>query len=324
MPQSKRAKRVVIARLLLPAGRDPLEERFEVADGGLDSTRDEVLALVPGADGIVADPAVPIDAELLDAAGSQLRVVANYAVGFDNIDLDACRERDVTVTNTPDVLTNATAELAVALTVAAARNTSDAERRMRRGEWTGWDPADFLGIELSGATIGVVGMGRIGRRYAELMKGFGGEILYTSRTVKEDAEVKLGARKVEFDAMLAEADVISLHLPGSPENRHLIDADALAKMKDTAILVNTGRGVLVDSDALAEALEDGSIWAAGLDVYEGEPEVPERLLNAPRTVLLPHIGSATTRSRDEMARLVAANVTAVLDGEAPLTPVDLG
>lgn len=319
-----RPKRVVIARRLLPAGRDLLAERFELAEGGLASDREEVLALVPGADAIVADPAVPIDAELLDAAGPQLAVVANFAVGYDNIDLGACRERGVAVTNTPGVLTNATAELAVALTLAAARNTSEAERRMRAGEWTGWDPGDYLGIELSGATVGVVGMGRIGRRYAELMHGFGGEILYTSRTVKEEAEVKLGARKVELDTLLAEADVISLHLPGSPENRHLIDREALAAMKDTAILVNTGRGVLVDSDALAEALEDGSIWAAGLDVYEGEPEVPERLLKAPRTVLLPHIGSATTKSRDDMARLVAANVTAVLEGEPPVSPVEPG
>jgi len=319
-----RPNRVVIARLLLPAGRDLLDERFEVTEGGLGSSREEVLALVSGADAIVTDPAVPVDDELLDAAGPQLKVVANFAVGFDNIDLEACREREVTVTNTPDALTNATAELAVALTMAAARNTSEAERSMRRGEWTGWDPAAYLGIELSGATIGVVGMGRIGRRYAELMQGFGGEILYTSRSVKEEAEVKLGARKVELDRLLAEADVISLHLPGTPENRHLIDADALAAMKETAILVNTGRGVLVDSDALAEALETGSIWAAGLDVYEGEPDVPERLLKAPRTALLPHIGSATTKSRDEMARLVAANVAAVLDDEPPLTPVDLG
>ena len=319
-----RPNRVVIARLLLPAGRNLLDERFEVTEGGLGSSREEVLALVSGADAIVTDPAVPVDDELLDAAGPQLKVVANFAVGFDNIDLEACREREVTVTNTPDALTNATAELAVALTMAAARNTSEAERSMRRGEWTGWDPAAYLGIELSGATIGVVGMGRIGRRYAELMQGFGGEILYTSRSVKEEAEVKLGARKVELDRLLAEADVISLHLPGTPENRHLIDADALAAMKETAILVNTGRGVLVDSDALAEALETGSIWAAGLDVYEGEPDVPERLLKAPRTALLPHIGSATTKSRDEMARLVAANVTAVLAGEPPVTPVDLG
>lgn len=314
-------KRVAVARLLLPAGRDLLDEKFDVIDGGLASTRDGVLGLVQGVSAIVADPAVPIDAELLDAAGDQLEVVANYAVGFDNIDLEACRERGVMVTNTPDVLTNATAELAVGLTIAAARNTSDAERRMRAGEWTGWDPSDYLGFELSGATIGVVGMGRIGQRYAELMQGFAGEFLYVSRRPKDLMEVKLGARKVELDVLLAESDVVSLHLPATPENHHIINAGSLATMKPTAVLVNTGRGGLVDSDALAAALEAGEIGAAGLDVYEGEPALPESLLKAPRTALLPHIGSATHRARDEMARLVARNVIAVLSGEAPVTPI---
>jgi glyoxylate reductase len=316
-------KRVVVARLLLPAGRDLLEEKFDLVDGGLAATRDEVLALVPGADALVADPSVPVDEQLLEAAGDQLAVVANYAVGFDNIDLAACHEHGVIVTNTPEVLTNATAELAVTLTLSAARNTSDAERRLRRGEWTGWDPADFIGFELSGATIGVAGMGRIGQRYAELMSGFGGEILYTSREVKEGVEVKLGARKVEFEKLLEASDVVSLHLPSLPATRHIIDAVALARMKSSAVLVNTGRGSLVDSEALAEALESGTIGAAGLDVYENEPEVPRRLLEAPRTALTPHIGSATDRARDEMARLVALNVLAVLEGSAPPNPVSL-
>ncbi|MDQ2700710.1 MAG: D-glycerate dehydrogenase [Actinomycetota bacterium] len=314
-------QKVFIARLLLPAGRNLLEERFTVTQAGLDSTREEVLGGVAGADALVADPAVPVDEELLEAAGEQLTVVSNYAVGFDNIDLEACARHGVTVTNTPDVLTNATAELAVGLTIAAARNTSDAERRMRAGEWKGWDPADFLGLELSGATIGVIGLGRIGHRYAELMYGFGGEILYTSRQVKDDAEVKLGARKVELDRLLAEADVISLHLPAAPDTGNLIDAAAISLMKPTAVLVNTGRGSLVDSDALAEALEQGRIGAAGLDVYDGEPVVPDRLLKAPRTALTPHIGSATTKARDAMARMVADNVIAALDGEAPPNPV---
>jgi glyoxylate reductase len=314
-------KRVVVARVLLPAGRDLLSEQFEVVDGGLESSREDVLALAPGAHAIVADPAVVIDAELLDAAGPGLEVVANFAVGYDNVDLDACRERGITVTNTPDVLTNATAELAVALTLAAARDTSEAERSLRRGEWTGWDPSSYLGFELSGATVGVVGMGRIGRRYAELMSGFGGDILYTSRTVKEEAEVKLGARKVELEQLLSDSDVVSLHLPAAPGTGKVIDASALALMKPTAVLVNTGRGSLVDSDALASALENGEIGAAGLDVYDGEPEVPKRLLDAPRIALTPHIGSATGTARDAMARMVAANVIAVLGGEDPPSPV---
>lgn len=313
--------RVIVARQLRPAGCEVLEERFDLVSGGLDSSREDVLRLVKGADAIVADPTVPVDEELLKAAGNGLRVVANFAVGFDNIDLEACRAAGVVVTNTPDVLTNATAELAAGLTLAAARNTSDAERRMRAGEWKGWDPSDFLGFELTGATIGVVGMGRIGQRYAELMRGFDTEFLYVSRQPKELVEVKLGARRVDLDVLLSEADVVSLHLPARPETRHLIEASALAKMKDTAIIVNTGRGSLIDSEALADALENGTIGAAGLDVYENEPDVPQRLLEAPRTALTPHIGSATVRARDEMAKLVAANVTAVLEGEEPLTPV---
>lgn len=314
-------KRVTIARHLLPAGGDLLAEKYDTVSGGLSSGRDDVLRMVEGTDAIVADPTVVVDEALLRAAGPGLRIVANFAVGFDNIDLDACRAAGVVVTNTPDVLTNATAELAVGLTLAAARRTSEAERRMRAGEWKGWDPSDYLGLELSGATIGIVGMGRIGQRYGELMQGFGGEFLYVSREPKELAEVRLGARRVELDALLEESDVISLHLPATAETRHLIDSNALARMKSTAVLVNTGRGAVIDSDALADALEAGTIGAAGLDVYENEPAVPERLLEAPRTALTPHIGSATVTARDDMARLVAANVIAVLEGEQPLTPV---
>ena len=216
-------KSVVIARVLLPAGRELLEAKFDLVDGGLDSDREALLEMVPGAAAIVADPTVPIDGEVLDAAGDQLEVVANFAVGYDNIDLDACRERDVVVTNTPDVLTNATAELAVALTYAAARGVTSSEARLRAGEWRGWDPGAHLGLELSGATIGVVGMGRIGRRYAELMYGLGGSLLYTSREVKESVEVKLGGRKVELEQLLADADVVSKltrgdHLPQDREH----------------------------------------------------------------------------------------------------------
>ena len=314
-------KSVVIARVLLPAGRDELEYDFEVKEGGLEADRETLLKLVPGAAAIVADPTVPIDSEVLDAAGDQLEVVANFAVGYDNIDLEACRERDVTVTNTPDVLTNATAELAVGLTYAAARGITSSEARMRAGEWRGWDPGAHLGLELTGATIGVVGMGRIGRRYAELMYGLGGDLLYTSREVKESVEVKLGGKKVELEQLLTDADVVSLHLPATPETTHLIAAGELARMKPTAILVNTGRGALVDTGALAAALEAGQIGGAGLDVFEEEPDVPQTLLDAPNTALTPHIGSATTRARDYMARLVARNVTAVLNDKPPPSPV---
>lgn len=314
-------KSVVVARVLLPAGNDLLDNEFDLHSGGLDYDRESFLRLVKGASAIVADPTVQIDSEVLEAAGEGLELIANFAVGYDNIDVAGCRERGITVTNTPDVLTNATAELAVGLTYAAARGVTTSETRLRAGEWRGWDPGAHLGLELSGATVGIVGMGRIGRRYAELMHGLGGDFLYTSREPKDEVEVKLGARKVELGVLLAESDVVSLHLPATPETTHLIDAEALAQMKPTAILVNTGRGPVVDSDALAAALETGEIGGAGLDVYEGEPEVPQPLLDAPNTALTPHIGSATTRARDDMARLVARNVIAVLGGEPPPNPV---
>jgi glyoxylate reductase len=308
---------IAIARVLLPAGHEPLGQRAALRAGGLDATATDVRRLAAGADVLVADPSVPVDADLLDAAGPQLRLVANFAVGHDNVDLDACRERGVAVTNTPDVLTNATAELALALTLAAARFLSEAERDLRAGRWSGWDPAAYRGLELSGATVGVVGLGRIGTRYAELLSGFGVQLLYTARSRKAGAEAALSASKVELEDLLGQADVVSLHTPAGPETHHLIDAAALERMKSDAVLVNTSRGALVDLAALATALHEGRIGAAGLDVYEHEPAVPEEILTAPRAVLAPHIGSATVKARDAMARTVAENVIAVLEGRDP-------
>ncbi len=308
---------VLVARRLLSAGRDRLAARFDVREGGLDATEKELLALAPGVEAIVADPSVPVGEALLDAAGEGLRIVANYAVGYDNIDLDECRRRGIVVTNTPGVLTDATAELALALTLAAARRINEAERELRGGRWLGWDPGDLLGLELTGATFGVVGMGRIGLRYAELVAGFGGGIAYTSRSPKARAERDLGAARVTMEELLAAADVVSLHLPATPETVRMIGAPQLEAMKPEAVLVNTSRGSLVDSAALARALRDGVIGAAGLDVYEHEPAVPGELLEAPRCVLLPHIGSATTRAREGMAAMVADSVLAALDGAEP-------
>jgi glyoxylate reductase len=308
---------VVVARVLLPAGLDQLRERYEVREGGLDASRDRILEIAPGAAAFVADPSVPVDAELLDACGDDLRVVANFAVGYDNIDLDACRERGVMVSNTPDVLTEATAELAIALTLAAARRLSDAERDLRAGNWRGWDPAAYRGLEVWGSTVGVVGMGRIGHRYARLAHGLGAAIVYAGPTAKPEGESELDARRLELDELLAASDVVSLHAPAIPETHHLIGPRELELIGSQGVLVNTSRGTLVDSEAVAEALESGALGAAGLDVYEGEPRVPERLLEAPRCVLLPHIGSATVPARDGMARAVADNVIAVLEGWDP-------
>ncbi len=310
-------QRVVVARVLLPAGLDRLKARYEVSEGGLEATRGDLLERVPGAAAVVADPSFPIDGELLDAAGDGLKMVANFAVGYDNVDLDACRDRGVIVTNTPDVLTEATAELAMALTFAAARRMSDAERDLRAGRWGGWDPAAYRGIELRGSTVGVVGMGRIGSRYALLAHGLGATVVYASRSSKPDAEGELGARRLELRELLEVSDVVSIHAPSMPETRGLIGAAELELIGSEGVLVNTSRGPLVDSEAVAAALESGTLGAAGLDVYESEPEVSPRLLAAPRAVLLPHIGSATIPSRDGMAGAVADNVIAVLEGRDP-------
>jgi glyoxylate reductase len=316
---------VVIARRLPAAGQDLLAERFVLDEGELALDRGELLRRIPGAAALVADPTVPVDEELLDAAGRSLQIVANFAVGYDNVDLAACAKRGVAVTNTPDVLTDATAELAVTLMLAAARRVGEAERVVRAGAWTGWDPAGLLGRELAGSTVGIVGLGRIGTRVAELLQGFGPELLYTSRGARPEsiwAEGRLGLERVELGELVQRSDFVTLHAPLTPETRHLIDSTLLARFKLGAVLVNTARGPLVDTAALAAALREGHLAAAGLDVYEHEPAVEPELLALENVVLLPHVGSATGAARDAMARLVAENVIAVLAGRPPITPVN--
>ena len=286
-------------------------------EGGPDLTLERLVELARGVTAIVSDPGIVVDERLLDAAGPQLRIVANFGVGYDNFDLDACRARGVIATNTPDVLTDATAELALALTLSAARRTGAAEVELRAGRWRGSDPEAWLGTELSGATFAVLGMGRIGSRYAALVEALAGEIIYASRTPKSELERTLGAERAELPDLLRRADVLSLHLPASPETTAMIGAAELREMKASAILINTARGSLVDSNALAHALRIGEIGAAGLDVYEQEPEVPEALLEAPNCVLWPHLGSATRRARAAMADLVATNVLAAIAGREP-------
>jgi glyoxylate reductase len=313
--------RVVIARYLPEAGRARLAERYDVDEDGALLDRDDLMRRVAGAAALVADPTVPVDAPLLDAAGPSLRVVANFAVGYDNVDVAACRERNVVVTNTPNVLTNATAELAVALMLAAARRLGQAERLLRGGHWKGWEPGQLLGREVSGAVVGIVGLGRIGTRVAELLRGFDVDLVYAARGRHLEEERRLGARHAELDELLARSDFVTLHVPLTRDTRHLIDDRALERMKPGAILVNTARGDLVDSAALARALEGDRLGGAGLDVFEGEPQVPPELVAQERVVLTPHIGSATATARDGMALLVADNVIAVLEGRPPLTPV---
>jgi glyoxylate reductase len=262
-----------------------------------------------------------IDRDLLDRT-PELRVVANAVVGYDHVDLDACRERGIVVTNTPDVLTEATADLAWALILATVRRLPQAERDLRAGNFHGWGFHDYLGGDLQGKTLGILGMGRIGRATARRAAPFGMQVIYHSRTPLDAArEEALGARRVEMDELLATSDVLSLHAPLTDETRGIIDAEALARMQPHAILVNTARGALVDEGALVEALRAGRLAGAGLDVYENEPEIHPGLLELDNAVLLPHIGSATREVRTRMAVLAAENVCAVLRGGSPLTPV---
>jgi lactate dehydrogenase-like 2-hydroxyacid dehydrogenase len=259
----------------------------------------ELVATPSEADGVVVTPAVTIDAGYLDAAGQQLRIVANYAVGLDNIDLEAARERGIVVTNTPGVLTNATAEHAVGLMLALLRRIGEGDRALRRRDEWEWGPDFMIGDGLEGKELLVVGPGRIGRRVGELAEAFG-------------ARVSFAGRGDDVLALLPTADVVSLHCPLTPETRHLIDGEALAEMKPTAVIVNTARGPVVDESALVQALQSGTIAGAALDVFEAEPTVSEELLTFENVVLTPHIASATADARLAMGMLCVSALRAVL------------
>ncbi len=284
-------------------------------------TRDELLEAVRGASGVLATATEKMDGEVMDAAGEGLRVVANMAVGYDNVDVGAAKERGIIVTNTPGVLDETTADVAFMLVLAAARRLGEGERLLRAGRWEWWGPKQLRGLDVWGKSLGIVGMGRIGRAVARRAKGFGMEVLYHNRSRNEDAEKELGARHLDLDALLRESDFVSIHTPLTAETHHLIGERELGLMRETTVLVNTSRGPVVDEAALAEALEGGRIFAAGLDVYEEEPKVHPKLLELENVVLAPHIGSASIETRDKMATLAAENLAAALRGEEPKTPV---
>ncbi|KLU09391.1 D-glycerate dehydrogenase [Kocuria sp. SM24M-10] len=316
--------RVVVTGRVPDAAVEKLRAEHEVDawPGPQSIDREELLRRVAGADAVVSLLTERVDAELLDAAGPQLKVVANVAVGYDNIDVPACSERGVVATNTPGVLTEATADIALGLVLMATRRLGEGERLIRSGQEWKWGMFFLLGSSLQGKTLGVVGMGGIGQATARRAKAFGMEIVYQSRSeIDPGVAAELGARRVELDELLAVSDVVSLHCPYGPATRHLIGAEQLAAMKDTAYLVNTARGPIVDEAALASALREGRIAGAGLDVYEHEPQVQPELLELDNVVLVPHLGSATVETRTAMAVLAADNVLAVLGGERPPTPI---
>ena len=285
--------------------------------------RDELVRRIAGCDGVLTLLTDRVDDEFLDAAGPQLRVVSNYAVGYDNIDVAACARRGVAVGNTPGVLTETTADLAWALMMAAARRVTEGDRYVRAGHWRTWGPLLMLGSDVHGATLGIVGFGRIGQAVARRAAGFGMTVLYHSRSrVSEAVERDLGATHVGLDELLGRSDIVSLHVTLTPETRGLIDAAALARMKPTAVLVNTARGPIVDSVALAAALRDGVIAAAALDVTDPEPiPVDDPLLSLDNCLIVPHIASASRATRGRMATMAAANLLAGVRGEPLPTPV---
>jgi glyoxylate reductase len=313
--------RVLVTRRL-PGGLYPLVEAgHEVIEpeGDRPFTHDEVVERASGVDAIVCLLTDQIDDAVLTAGGPRLKVVAAVAVGYDHIDLDTAVAHGIAVTNTPGVLDDTTADLAFLLILAAARRIWEAESDLRAGKWPGWDIDQYLGRDVHGGVLGVVGFGRIGQAVARRATGFGMEVLHHTRR-----DTGMVGWRGDLDRLLAESDIVTLHVPLTDETRHLIDARRLALMKPDAVLVNTSRGPVVDEEALAIALEQGAIFAAGLDVYEREPEVNPRLLVAPRTVLLPHIGSASLATRTRMARVAAENVVAVLGGDRPKNPVTGG
>jgi glyoxylate reductase len=274
------------------------------------------------AEGLICLLSDPVDAALL-ARAPRLRVIGNHAVGFDNVDVAEATRRGVVVCNTPDVLTDATADLTLALLLAAVRRLPEAESLVRAGGWTGWSPTQLLGGDLAGRTLGLIGFGRIGQAVARRARGFGLHIIYYARTrAAADLEAQLGATWTSMDDLVSRSDFVSLHCPLTAETRGIIDGPRLARMKPDAFLVNTARGACVDEDALAAALEAGHLGGAALDVYSEEPRIPARLLRAPRTLLLPHIGSATRGARARMAELCARGVAAVLRGERPANVVN--
>ncbi len=279
-------------------------------------SRDELLRRVAGTDAIVSLLTEKIDAALLDAAGKQLRSVSNVAVGYNNIDVPACRERNVLVTNTPGVLTEATADIAMALILMSTRRLAEGERVIRAQQPWQWGMFYMLGSSIQGSQLGIVGMGQIGAAVARRARAFGMTIAYTKRSPLDAETAKeLNATHMELDELLATSDVVSLHCPYSPETHHLMNASTIGKMKKSAYLINTARGPVVDEEALATALQQGKIAGAGLDVFEKEPTVHQALIGLDNAVLIPHLGSATVETRTAMANLAVTNALAVLSGK---------
>ncbi len=307
--------KVFVTRTIPDAGLEILKNNFDVTVNSEDRpiTMDKLIDSASGSDGILCLLTDRIDDKTMDHIPN-LKGIANYAVGFDNIDIDAATKRGIPVSNTPGVLTDATADLTIALIFAVARRIVEAETFLRDGTWSGWGPMQFLGADVSGETLGIIGMGKIGYAVAKRASGLGMKIVYYDTKRNEAAESELDAEMMTIPSLLSSADFVTLHIPLFEKTRHLIGKAEFEMMKQTAFLINTSRGPVVDEVALATALKEGEISGAGLDVYEFEPEVTEELLALKNVVLLPHIGSATTKTRSKMAVMAAENLVAMLKG----------
>lgn len=309
--------KVFVTRIIPDKGLELIKDFCEVDlwEDRLPPSREELLKRVQGVDGLLCLLTDTVDGDLLDAAGPQLKVISNYAVGFDNVDVDAATVRKIPVGNTPDVLTDATADFAFTLMMSAGRRILEGDRLVRNGNWKTWEPMLLLGVEMRNATLGLVGFGRIGKAMARRAVGFDMRVIYYDpNETKSDPDIK--AISVDFETLLEESDFISLHTPLTPDTHHLIDSEALARMKPTTVLVNTSRGPVVDMEALYEALKSKRIFAAGLDVTEPEPLPADHpLLTLENAVIMPHIASASRAARDKMAWMAAKNLIAGLKGE---------
>lgn len=325
--QNLESARILVTRRIPGNWEERLREaghELVLPDGGEDRPmpREELLTKVGGCHAALSMLTEKWNVEAFDAAGPQFRVVANFAVGFNNVALDEASARGIYVTNTPDVLTNATADAAWGLLMAAARRLGEAERDLRAGRFHGWGPNDYLGVEMEGKTLGIIGAGRIGRVIAQRSMGWNMRVVYTHPHRKLDFEKAAQARHLGLDELLAQSDFISVSVPLSPETHHLLGSRELALMKKTAVLVNTSRGPVIDEKALVEALRERRLFAAGLDVYEEEPKLAEGLMELDNAVLLPHIGSATHAAREGMARMAVNNLLVALKGQAPPNAVN--
>lgn len=311
--------KIFLTRRLPPSCMERLAQEASLSHGDLDRelTRDELLGGVRDVDGLLCLLTDRIDTELLDV-NPNLKVVSNYAVGYNNIDVAAATERGIAVTNTPGVLTDCTADMAWALLMASARRVVEGDQMVRSGNWAGWEPLQLLGTEVTGATIGFVGLGRIAKAAAKRALAFDMRVLYWNRTrLPTDQEQELNVEYRELDELLGESDFVSVHVALCDETRHLLSGDEFKKMKSSATLINTARGAVVDEDALVNALWSGEIAGAGLDVYEHEPSVHPELLKMPNVVLAPHLGSATIATRTKMGDLAIDNCLAACRGQRP-------